>query len=162
MHFRDHPPAHFHVRYAENSATIAIDTVRMEGALPPRVYGLVVEWGVRHQTRPRENWQRAVARQSLLPIPPLERRGMLRDVVEVRALEGYRVFLRFDDGVQGELDLEPLLAPFDGAFEPLRDPTRFREVFVDISRTIAWPNGADIAPETLYSLVSGRPVSFSR
>jgi hypothetical protein len=30
---------------------------------------------------------------------------MLRDVVEVRLLAGYRVFLKFDDGVQGELDL---------------------------------------------------------
>ena len=36
---------------------------------------------------------------------------MLRDVVEVRLLEGYRVLLRFDDGVQGEIDLEPLLPP---------------------------------------------------
>jgi hypothetical protein len=87
---------------------------------------------------------------------------MLRDVVEVRALDGYRVFLRFDDGVQGELDLEPLLSPFDGVFEPLRDLARFREVFVDHEGgTIAWPSNVDLAPEVLYSLVSGRPVSFS-
>ena len=84
---------------------------------------------------------------------------MLRDVVEVRLLDGYRVFLRFEDGIQGELDLEPLLAPFDGVFEPLRDHARFREIFVDSGGTIAWPNGADIAPETLYSLVSGRSLS---
>jgi hypothetical protein len=84
---------------------------------------------------------------------------MLRDVVEVRPLDGYRVFLEFDNGVQGELDLEPLLDPFDGVFEPLRDPVRFREVFVDSGGTIAWPNGADVAPETLYALVSGRPLS---
>ncbi|HMH50273.1 MAG TPA: DUF2442 domain-containing protein [Candidatus Acidoferrum sp.] len=84
---------------------------------------------------------------------------MLRDVVEVRPLEGYRVFLRFDDGVQGELDLEPLLSPFDGVFEPLRELTRFREAFVDDGGTIAWPNGADLAPEILYSKVSGRPLA---
>ena len=84
---------------------------------------------------------------------------MLRDVVEVRPLEGYRVFLKFDDRVQGELDLEPLFDPFDGVFEPLRDRARFGEVFVDSGGTIAWPNGADIAPETLYALVSGRPLS---
>lgn len=84
---------------------------------------------------------------------------MLRDVIEVRPLEGYRVFMRFDDGVQGELDLEPLLSPFDGVFEPLRELARFREVFVDNGGTIAWPNGADLAPEVLYSKVSGRPLA---
>ena len=84
---------------------------------------------------------------------------MLRDVVEVRLLEGYRVFLRFDDGAQGEIDLEPLLSPFDGVFAPLRDPARFREVFVDDGGTIAWPNGVDLAPEILYSKVSGRPLA---
>ena len=84
---------------------------------------------------------------------------MLRDVVEVRPLERYRVFLKFDDGVQGEIDLEPLLSPFDGVFAPLTDPNRFREVFIDSGGTIAWPNGADIAPEVLYAEVSGRPLS---
>lgn len=84
---------------------------------------------------------------------------MLRDVVEVRPLERYRVFLRFDDGVQGDIDLEPLLSPFDGVFEPLGDPDRFREVFVDDGGTIAWPNGADLAPEVLYSIVAKRPPS---
>jgi len=85
---------------------------------------------------------------------------MLKDVVEVRPLGGYRVFLKFEDGVQGEVDLEGLLRPFDGVFEPLRDPAFFRRVAVDSGHTIAWPNGADIAPETLYALVSGRPASF--
>ena len=84
---------------------------------------------------------------------------MLRDVVEVRLLEGYRVFLRFDDGVQGEIDLEPLLSPFDGVFEPLTDLARFREVFVDDGGTIAWPNGVDLAPEILYAKVSGHPLA---
>ena len=41
--------------------------------------------------------------------------------------------------------MEPLLSPFDGVFEPLRDMVRFREVFVDDGGTIAWPNGADLA-----------------
>jgi hypothetical protein len=82
---------------------------------------------------------------------------VLKDVVEVRPLERYRVYLRFDDGVEGEVDLEPLLSPFDGVFEPLRRLERFREVFVDDGGTLAWPNGADLAPEVLYSKVSGRP-----
>jgi hypothetical protein len=40
---------------------------------------------------------------------------------------------------------------------PLRDLVRFREVFVDREGgTIAWPNEVDLAPEVLYSMVSGR------
>ena len=52
-----------------------------------------------------------------------------------------------------------LLSPFDGVFEPLRDPARFREVFVDDGGTVAWPNGVDLAPEILYSKVSGHPLA---
>lgn len=85
----------------------------------------------------------------------------LRKVVEVRALDGYRVFLRFDDGLQGELDLEPLLAPFKGVFAPLRDPDRFREICVE-NHTVSWPNELDLAPEGFYSKLSGRPLSLPR
>ena len=73
IRYHDHPPPHFHVRYGENRATIAIDTLQIaDGSLPPRVYGLVVEWGLRHQARQRDNWRRAAERQPLHSIPPLE------------------------------------------------------------------------------------------
>ena len=85
----------------------------------------------------------------------------LRKVVDVRPLEGYRVFIRFDDGLEGELDLEPFLAPFDGVFAPLRDLVRFREIYVN-NHTVSWPNDLDLAPEVLYSKMSGRPLSVSR
>ena len=75
---------------------------------------------------------------------------MLRDVVEARPVGAYRVYLRFDDGVAGEIDLAALIT-FDGVFAPLRDPQHFRELRVAPELgTICWPNGADIAPETLY------------
>jgi hypothetical protein len=82
----------------------------------------------------------------------------IRTVVAVRPLDGYRVFLKFDDGLEGELDLEPMLIPFPGVFAPLRDLEFFRRVFIDC-HTTTWPNGADLAPEVLYSKVSGRPLS---
>ena len=85
----------------------------------------------------------------------------LRTVVEVKALERYRVFLRFDDGLQGELDLEPVLTPFSGVFAPLRDLARFREIHV-ANHTVSWPNDLDLAPEVLYSKVSGRPLPIPR
>jgi hypothetical protein len=76
---------------------------------------------------------------------------MLRDVIEARVTGGYRVFLRFEDGIQGEVDLSTLVV-FEGVFAPLRDHARFAELRVgQHSGTIEWPNGADIAPETLYA-----------
>jgi len=49
------------------------------------------------------------------------------DVVEARPRGGYRVHLRFEDGVEGEIDLAELIR-FEGVFAPLRDPARFAEV----------------------------------
>lgn len=59
----------------------------------------------------------------------------------------YRIHLVFNDGVESTVDFEPWL---DGpVFEPLRDLANFRRFFLE-GGTVAWPNGADIAPETLY------------
>lgn len=59
----------------------------------------------------------------------------------------YRIRLTFNDGQQKTLDFRPWL---DGpVFEPLKDRTYFERFFVD-GGTVTWPNGADIAPETLY------------
>jgi len=78
---------------------------------------------------------------------------VLRDVVEARPLGGYRVYVRFDDGIDGEVDLARLIT-FEGVFAPLRALDRFAELRVapDLG-TICWPNGADVAPETLYDAV---------
>lgn len=73
----------------------------------------------------------------------------MNDVVEVRYVRDYTLWLRFQDGSSGEVDISP---SFKGPiFEPLRDLTFFRQVRVDSEiGTIVWPNGADVAPETLY------------
>lgn len=71
------------------------------------------------------------------------------DVVEARYISGYVVGLRFRDGTEGRLDLEPeLVGP---VFQPLRDPEYFRTFRIHPEfHTLTWPNGADIAPERLY------------
>ena len=76
-------------------------------------------------------------------------------VTEVRVTTGYRVWVRFNDGTEGEVDLGNEL---DGpVFEPLRDRALFAQVRVDPEvHTIAWPNGADLAPEFLRGLVEQR------
>lgn len=45
MNYNDHPPPHFHVRYAEQKAIVAIQSpTLLEGELSPRALGLVMEW----------------------------------------------------------------------------------------------------------------------
>jgi len=72
---------------------------------------------------------------------------MVFDVVDARYVSGFTVWLRFEDGTQGEVDLTREL---DGpVFEPLHDVEYFKRFSVEIG-TITWPNGADFAPEFLY------------
>ena len=83
---------------------------------------------------------------------------MLRDIIKVEPRGGYRLWLQFQDGIEGEIDLEPHLT-FQGVFAPLRDPTYFARVRVspDLG-TISWPNEADWDPLVLYSLVTKRSI----
>ena len=73
-------------------------------------------------------------------------------VAEARHLHDYVIWLRFSDGTIGEVDLaDDLHGPM---FEPLRDPDLFRTVRLDRDLdTIAWDNGADLAPEYLRERV---------
>ena len=74
-------------------------------------------------------------------------------VITARHLGGHRVWLRFDDGTEGTLDLGDEL--WGEVFEPLRDPDYFARFTVD--HTLVWPNGADFSPEFLHERVrSGR------
>jgi hypothetical protein len=74
------------------------------------------------------------------------------NVVFVRYLHDYVLHLRFSNGTEGDVDLADELA--GEVFEPLRDKSVFAQVRVDPDvRTIAWPNGADMAPEFLMSLL---------
>ena len=74
---------------------------------------------------------------------------MFPRVIEARYVQRYTVFVRFQDGVEGEVDLQPRL--YGEVFEPLKDPEYFRQFRVDSDlHTLVWPNGADFAPEFLY------------
>lgn len=70
-------------------------------------------------------------------------------VIDARYVGGHVVWLQFRDGTQGEIDLGPeLVGPI---FEPLQDTETFKQFHVDPEfHTLAWPNGADFAPEFLH------------
>jgi hypothetical protein len=74
------------------------------------------------------------------------------EVEDAKYLKDYVIWLRFNDGSQGEVDLKDELA--GEVFEPLNDPEFFKSFTLNPEwKTIAWPNGADFAPEFLYSLL---------
>ena len=73
MFYDDHPPPHFHVRYAEFEAVMRIDNFTLtEGRLPPRALGLVVEWAAIHQTELLRNWKAVALGRRIRKIAPLE------------------------------------------------------------------------------------------
>lgn len=73
MYQNDHAPSHFHATYAGNEAVIEIGTsVVLNGRLPARVLGLVVEWATEHEKDLRSNWQLAREQKPLVSIRPLE------------------------------------------------------------------------------------------
>jgi len=74
---------------------------------------------------------------------------MLVHVVEARYRGDHRVWLKFDDGLEGEVDLGSELR--GEVFEHLRDKSYFAAFRVE--QTLTWPNGADFAPEFLHELV---------
>jgi len=66
-----------------------------------------------------------------------------------RALPGYRLAVTFADGLSGVTDLSDV--PHVGVFAPWADHAYFEQVRVDPQTwTVCWPNGADVAPDSLY------------
>ena len=75
----------------------------------------------------------------------------LNEVTSIEYRRDYVYHVVFDDGTEGEVDFSEYLGR-GPVFEPLRESTFFRQARIE-GGTISWPNGADIAPETLYEKV---------
>ena len=81
---------------------------------------------------------------------------MLQDVSEVKPLAHFQLWLRFEDGVTGTVDLRQHLK-FQGVFAPLKDEKEFAKVQVHPELgVVCWPNGADLDADVLYSAITGR------
>jgi hypothetical protein len=77
----------------------------------------------------------------------------LHRVTGVEVVGAHRLRVAFEDGLSGEIDASNW--DWHGVFEPLRDPSFFARVELDPELgTITWPNGADVAPETLHMWVA--------
>ena len=70
MYFEDHNPPHFHAIYGEHEALISIEELQViKGYLPPRAFGLAVEWAMIHKQELKENWKNA---SNLIPLEKIE------------------------------------------------------------------------------------------
>ena len=76
---------------------------------------------------------------------------MFRHVISAKHIENYRVWLEFDDGISGEIDLAHKVS-WGEIFKPLQDVNYFKNFKIE-NDTLSWENGADIAPESLYELL---------
>ena len=82
---------------------------------------------------------------------------MFLHTTTVKPRDGYRIFVAFNNGVEGEVNLVDEL--WGEMFEPLKDPTLFRTArHDDASGTVVWSNGADLAPEYLLQLLQAQSV----
>ncbi|MHB8232395.1 MAG: DUF4160 domain-containing protein [bacterium] len=71
--FDDHNPPHFHARYGDYNGVIRIDDFAIiEGFLPPRALGLVIEWAEIHKEELSINWKLASENKDLFSIEPLK------------------------------------------------------------------------------------------
>ena len=81
---------------------------------------------------------------------------MFIHVIDSKYLKGYRVWVAFNDGTSGEIDLS---SDIDGKiFEPLKDKDYFKSFKVS-GHTLSWDNGADFAPEFLHEKIAEQGAS---
>ena len=68
---------------------------------------------------------------------------------KAKYLGGFKFYLQFNDGLQGEVDIKSIIDKYDQA-KSLKDEKVIAKFYLDSWPTLAWHCGFDIAPETLY------------
>ncbi|MDZ8256884.1 DUF2442 domain-containing protein [Nostoc sp. ChiQUE01b] len=83
---------------------------------------------------------------------------MLKDIIAVELRENYQLYIRFEDEVEGIIDVSKLIK-FTGVFAPLQDQKYFAQVELNHELgTIQWRSGADLDPDVLYAVISNQPI----
>jgi hypothetical protein len=70
-------------------------------------------------------------------------------IIELQYIDGYVYYIKFDNGVNKKLDFSEYLSR-GGVFDVFKNKDLFKQAKID-GGTIAWSNGLDIAPETIYN-----------
>jgi hypothetical protein len=78
----------------------------------------------------------------------------MRKIVALNVLENYRVWLRFDDGIEGVADLSHLVGK--GVFAAWKDYGFFRQASVADYGSLTWPGELDLCPDALWLQVTGK------
>ncbi len=76
-------------------------------------------------------------------------------LLEARYVKDFKIFLKFNTEESGEVDLKDIVNKYKVA-TPLRDPAVFSNFYLDSWPTLAWECGFDVAPESLYFMVTGK------
>jgi len=72
----------------------------------------------------------------------------------VKALPDYRIYIKFSDGAEGEVDLSDLAG--QGVFEAWKDPRAFEAVRIGPGRQVQWGNEIELCPDALYLRLTGK------
>ena len=86
---------------------------------------------------------------------------MFPRITNVTYVDGYLLELTFEDGVRARLDFAERVVGRGGVFAPLEDVSFFKQVRVDRSGTVVWPNDVDLDPDVLYSEATGTPIEIA-
>ncbi len=76
-------------------------------------------------------------------------------ILEAHHIKDFKIFLKFNTGESGEVDLKDIVYKYKIAAS-LRDSIAFSKFHLDSWPTLAWKCGFDIAPESLYFMVTGK------
>ena len=74
--------------------------------------------------------------------------------VEVKALPKYKIWLRYEDGVEGEVDLSEYVGK--GVFSLWNDYAAFEKVYIGEADQIAWSEDLDMCPDSMYMRLTGK------
>lgn len=95
--------------------------------------------------------QSIAEKDSTVAIVPAIQSGMRWRVEHVQPLDGFRLRVRFVDGLEGVVDMSRrVVSPNAGVFAALADPVVFAQVFVEYG-AVTWPGEIDLAPDAMYA-----------